>query len=108
MMDPDKIGFVLWEAITLLIVIFGGIGLTVLRRRARGRPGFTNQDRQLFFGDSIARMSKLRVVLNFGLAVVLCFVIGFFEIMIFAPLGAGLLTAILLLTCLGIVNKLLF
>jgi hypothetical protein len=52
MLDPDKIGFVLWEGITLLVVIFGGLGLLVLRRKFSGRPGLTNEDWQLFFGHS--------------------------------------------------------
>ena len=50
MIDPDKIGLVLWEVITLLSVLLGGIGLMVLRRKVNGRPGFTERDQQLFFG----------------------------------------------------------
>ena len=45
MIELEKTGFVLWEGITLLMVIFGGIGVVALRRRARGRPAFTYEDR---------------------------------------------------------------
>jgi len=108
MLDADKVGFVLWEGITLLIVIFGGIGLLVLLRKSRGKPGFTTQDHQLFFGDSKTKMSKPKAVLTLGLAVILCLVIGVLEFILLAPLGAGVLTPVLVLTCLAIVYKLFF
>lgn len=108
MLDVEKFGYLLWEGITLLIVIFGGIGLLVLRRKSRGKPGFTNQDHELFFGDSKIKLSKPKAVLTLGLAVILCFVIGVLEFIVLAPLGASLLTSIIVLTCLGIVYKLYF
>jgi hypothetical protein len=107
-LNADKFGYVLWEGITLLIVIFGGIGLLVLLRKSRGKPGFTAQDHELFFAYSKTKMSKLRAVLTFGLAVILCSVIGVLEFGVFAPLGAGILTPVLVLTCLAIVYKLFF
>jgi len=81
--ELEKTGFVLWEGITLLMVIFGGIGMVGLRRRARGRPAFTYEDRQLFFGRSKGRVPTPRLLFNFGV------------------------TVVLLLTSLGIVNKFL-
>jgi hypothetical protein len=108
MLDPDKIGFVLWEGITLLLVIFGGLGLLVLRRKFSGQPGFTNEDWQLFFGHSKVRLSMSSLLLNFGITVSLCLFIAILEARIFEPLGAGPLTVLLLLTSLGIIKKLLF
>jgi hypothetical protein len=105
--ELEKTGFVLWEGITLLMVIFGGIGMVALRRRASGRPAFTYEDRQLFFGRSRMRLPTPRLLFNFGVAIVLCFFSALLEVLILAPLGAGLLTVVLLLTSLGIVNKLL-
>jgi hypothetical protein len=105
--DLEKTGFVLWEGITLLMVIFGGIGMVALRRRASGRPAFTYEDRQLFFGRSKVGVPTHRLLLNFGVAILLCFFSAVLEVLILAPVGAGLLTVVLLLTSLGIVNKLL-
>jgi len=107
-MNAEKFGYVLWEGITLLVVIFGAIGLLVLRRKSRGERGFTNHDYELFFGDSKIKMSKPKAVLTLGLAVILCLVIGVLEFIVLAPLGVSLLTPALVLTCLGIVYKLWF
>jgi hypothetical protein len=106
--EMENIGFILWEGITLLVVILGGIGLLVLRRKASGRPAFTNGDRQLFFGQSRAKKAPHRLLANFSMAVLLCLSTALLEFLILAPLGAGLLTVVLLLTSLGIVNKTLF
>ncbi|HZA56133.1 MAG TPA: hypothetical protein VE616_17955 [Candidatus Udaeobacter sp.] len=108
MLDPDKLGFVLWEGLTLLTVIFGGIGLMVLRRKLSARPAFTIQDRQLFFGHSQLRLSTSRLLLKFGIAVLLSFFIGVLEVLTLARFGTGVLTVVLVLTCLTIVRKLLF
>jgi hypothetical protein len=108
MLDIEKFGYVLWEGIILPIVIFGGIGLLVLRRKSRGKPAFTNQDYELFFGASKIKMSKPKEVLTLGLAVILCLIIGGLEFIVLAPLGATLLTSALVLTSLAIVYKLFF
>jgi hypothetical protein len=108
MLDPDKFGFVLWEGITLLAVIFGGISLMVLRRKLSGKPAFTIKDRQLFFGHSQLRLSTSRLLLNFAIAVLLCSFVGIVEVLTFARFGTGVLTVVLVLTCLTIVRKLLF
>ena len=52
------IGYFLWEGVTFLTILFVGTGLLVLRRKARGRPAFTDYDRQLFFGHPEVRLSK--------------------------------------------------
>ena|SRR5438552_18926878 len=108
MIDPDKIGLVLWEVITLLTVVLGGIGLMVLRRKAQGRPAFTERDRQLFFGRRKINGSTPKFWVNFSTAVFLCFCIDVLEFLIFGWLGPGLLTMVVLITSMGIVDKLLF
>jgi hypothetical protein len=99
--NPYQIGFVLWEGITLLVVIFGGLGLVILRRKFSGRPAFTDQDWQLFFGHSTIRSSISRSLLNIGIALLLCLFLAIVEARLFEPLGAGPLTVVLLLTSLG-------
>jgi hypothetical protein len=108
MIDPDKIGLVLWEVITLLSVVLSGIGLLVLRRKANGRPAFTERDRQLFFGPRKITVSTVKFWINFSAAVFLCFFIDVLEFLIFGWLGPGLLTMVVVLSSIGIVDKLLF
>jgi hypothetical protein len=108
MIGADKFGFVLWETITLLSVVLGGIGLMVLRRKASGRPAFTELDRQLFFGPRKIAVSTAKFWINFSAAVFLCFVINVLEFLIFGWLGPALLTMVVLITSMGIVDKLLF
>src|SRR5205823_14984674 len=108
MVDPDKIGLILWEVITLLTVFLGGIGFVVLRRKASGRPAFTERDRQLFFGPRKITVSTTKFWINFSAAVVLCFFIDVLEFLIFGWLGPGLLTMVVVLSSIGIVDKLLF
>jgi hypothetical protein len=107
-LDPDKFGFVLWEGFTLLLVIFGGIGILVLRRRFSGKPAFTDRDRQLFFGHPKVARSTPRLLINFGTAVLLCSFVVVVEKLIFASLGPVAVTVVVLFSSLGIVNRLLF
>ena len=108
MVDPDKIGLILWEVITLLTVFFGGIGFVVLRRKASGRPAFTERDRQLFFGPRKITVSTAKFWINFSAAVFLCLSINMLEFLILGWLGPALLTMVVLITSMGIVDKLLF
>jgi hypothetical protein len=108
MIEADKIGFILWEVTMLLVVISAGIGVLVLRRKASGRPAFSHRDRQLFFGQSQAKKAPHKLLAKFTMAVLLCLSTALLEFLILAPLGAGMLTVVLLLTSLGIVNKTLF
>jgi hypothetical protein len=108
MIETDKIGLVLWEVITLLSVVLGGIGLVVLRRKASGRPIFTERDRQLFFGPRKITVSTAKFWINFSAVVFLCLSIDVLEFLILGWLGPALLTMVVLITSMGIVNKLLF
>jgi len=108
MVDPDKIGLILWEVITLLTVFLGGIGFVVLRRKASGRPAFTERDRQFFFGPRKITVSRTKFLINFSTAVFLCLSINMLEFLILGWLGPALLTMLVLVTSMGIVDKLLF
>jgi hypothetical protein len=108
MIDPDKVGLILWEVITLLTVVLGGIGIVALRRKANGRPAFTEGDRQLFFGPRKTRVSTAKFWVNFSIAIVLCFFIDVLEFLILGWLGPALLTLVVLVTSMEIVDKLLF
>lgn len=101
----EQIGYSLWEVITLATILFAGIGLLVLRRRANGHPAFTDRDRQLFFGHPKVRRSKPRLYVNFGIAVFLCYLAGFLEYLLLERFGASILATAQLITFLGIVKR---
>ena len=98
-------GYYLWEGITFLMQILVGTSLLVLRRKAGGRPAFTEADRQLFFASPRLRVSTPEFWVNFAVATFLCLFVGLLERLILAPFGAAVLTTAQLITFLGIVKK---
>ena len=101
----EQIGYFLWEVVTLSTMLFTGICLLVLRRRASGNPAFTDRDRQLFFGHPEVRVSKPRFYMNLGIAVFLCYLVGFLEYLLLVRFGASILATAQLITFLGIVKR---
>lgn len=100
----EKIGFVLWESLTLLFVILVGHGVLIMRRMASGRPVFTHQDWLTYFGDLQLRMSKPRLALRLSCAVFLCFCLTLIGNPLLVRLGPGLYSVTFVFTCLGIVK----
>ncbi|MGB7951579.1 MAG: hypothetical protein WCH75_28170 [Candidatus Binatia bacterium] len=98
-------GYYLWESLTFISILSMATGMLVLRRKAGGRPAFSDQDRQLFFGRAEVRVSKPRLYIHFGIAVLLCYLAGFLEYLLFASFGASILAAAQLVTLLAIVKK---
>jgi hypothetical protein len=98
-------GYYLWEGITFLMQILVGTGLLVLRRKASGRPAFTEADRQLFLARPRVRVSTPKFWVNFSVAAFLCLFVGLLERLILAPFGAAVLATAQLITFLGIVKK---
>ena len=90
-----------------MVVILGGLGLMVLRRKIRGKPAFSIQDWQLFFGRLNRTASAPKRIFNFATAVVLASFSMFVAFAVFASLGPALVTVALLITILGIINKVL-
>jgi len=103
----EQIGYCLWEGVTFLTILFVATCLLVLRRKAGGRPAFTDHDRQLFFGYPEIRLSTARFYIHFGIAVLLSYLVGAVEYMVLARFGAGILATAELLTLMGIVKKFL-
>lgn len=98
-------GTYLWEVITFLAILSMAIAVLVVRRKASGSPAFSDRDRQLFFGRAEVRVSKPRLCINFGIAVLLCYFASFLEYLFLARFGASILAAAQLLTLLAIVKK---
>jgi hypothetical protein len=101
----EQSGYYLWEGMMFAMEIFAGVGLLVLRRKASGRPAFTDDDRQFFFGHARVNMSMPKFWINFGIAAFLCICAGGLERLILAPLGASTLATTQLITFTGIVKK---
>ena len=100
-------GYVLWEGLVLMCVGVGSLAFVMLRRKMSGRPALTNQDWKALFKKPPAIVSKPKFCLRFALAVFLFFCIGVLEVLVFAQLGAAILSASLLVSCAGIVNIIL-
>jgi hypothetical protein len=98
-------GYYIWEGIIFLMQILVGMGLLVLRRKASGRPAFTDDDRQLFFSRARVSISTSRFWLNFSVAAFLCSFAGLLEQLLFGPFGTGILATAQLITFMGIVKK---
>jgi hypothetical protein len=101
----EYIGFYLWEGIMFLMQILVGLGLLVIRRKAGGRPAFTDADRQLFFTRCRAGVRTPKFWLNFGIAALLCLFAGLLERLVLGPFGPAALATAQLVTFMGIVKK---
>ena len=101
----EHMGYYLWEGSTFLTILVVGTSLLVLRRKAAGRPAFTDHDRQLFFANPKIEVSKLTFTIHLGMAVFVCYLVGVLEYLLLARFGAGILAAAGLVTLLGIVKK---
>ena len=75
----EQSGYFLWEGFTFLLQILFAMSLLVLRRKASGRPAFTDADRQLFFARSRVKASTPKFWIHFGIAAFLCFFAGLLE-----------------------------
>jgi hypothetical protein len=98
-------GYYIWEGIIFFIQILVGMALLVLRRKASGRPSFTNADRQLFFGRARVGILTPQFWTNFAIAALLCLVVGILMQLVLAPFGAAILSTAQLITFMGIVKK---
>lgn len=99
-----KLGYILWEALMLVLLAAASLGWLMLRRKMSGRPVFSNRDRALLFNTPPVAPSVPRLCLRFAAAVCLFAPIGALEIFALAPLGAAILSVCLLFSCAAIVN----
>ena len=99
-----KLGYILWEALMLALLVAASLGWLMLRRKMTGRPAFSNRDRALLFNTPPAAASTPRLCLRFAVAVCLFAPIGALEMFALAPYGAAILSVSLLFSCAAIVN----
>ena len=103
----DQMGYVLWEGLVFVCVVAGGLALVMLRRKMRGRPALTSHDWKALFNAPATTASMPKFCLRFAAAVFLFSCIGMLEILVFAHLGAAILSVSLLVSCAGVVNTIL-
>ena len=100
----EMMGFVLWEGLTLLLVLLTGLGVLIIRRKANGQPVFTRHDWLTYFGDLQLRMSKPRLALRLSCAAFLCYCLTLIVNPFIARMGPGLYSVTIIVACLGIVK----
>jgi hypothetical protein len=101
----DHLGYILSEAPVLILMIWFAVRFVQLRRARQNRPAFSESDRRILF--QAERPHSWRFYSRLALATVAVGVIGFIEILAFAPFGAAIVSGVLLLTAADIVRRLL-
>src|SRR5258707_13137603 len=103
----EKMGYILSEAPVLLFVIWFTIRLIQFRRRRKKQPIFSETDRWLLFGNPKRRSETIKFYLKLSLATVVAAAVTVIEFITLAPLGAAIITGVLLLTSAMILHQLL-
>jgi hypothetical protein len=103
----DKIGYLLSEAPIFIFVLWFSIRLVQYRRYRNNRPIYTESDRRMLFHSATGRASSLMIHLKLALAIVAVTTVGYPQVLALAPLGAAILSCLLLLTSATIVHRLL-
>ena len=103
----EQMGYVLWEGLVLVCMVVGSLAFVMLRRKMSGRPALTSHDWKALFNAPATTPSMPKFCLRFALAVCLFFCIGVLEVLVFAQLGAAILSVSLLVSCAGVVNIIL-
>jgi hypothetical protein len=103
----EELGYVISELPALVFVIWFAVRLFQFRRRQRNQPPFSDRDRRLLFGTAGRPVINGMFLFKFGLAIVAVSLIGVLEILVLEPLGAAILSGVLLLTSIAIVHNLL-
>lgn len=103
----SQMGDVLWEGLVFACVVAVSLALVMLRRKMNGRPALTSHDWKALFKAAAPPASLPKFCLRFAAAVFLFSCIGMLEILVFAHLGAAVLSVSLLVSCAGIVNVIL-
>ena len=101
----DRMGYILAEGFTLLTLISFTKGILRLRRGRRAGRFLSRADREFFFRPIKLTASAPVRFFRYGLIFLAVAILGAIEIIILAPLGAAIVTSILLLTCATIVHR---
>jgi hypothetical protein len=103
----DRIGYLLSEIPVFIFVIWFAVRLVQYRRYRNNLPIVTENDRRMLFHRPPDRPTTLRFYSKLALAILSVAVVGYLQFIMLAPLGAGIVAGILLLTAATIVRRLL-
>ena len=103
----DQLGYILSEAPVLILMVWFAVRFVQLRRARENRPVFSENDRRILFRADGHQPRTWRYYSRFALAILAVTIVGFLEIIAFAPFGAAIVSGVLLLTAADIVRRIL-
>lgn len=103
----EKMGYILSEAPLLFFIAWFTIRLIQYRRLRKHEPVFSESDRRLLFGVRRPLGDSASFYLKFAAAILATALVGVLEFITLAPLGAAVLTCVLLLSSAMIVRQIL-
>lgn len=103
----EKIGYILSEVTTYVLVIWFTIGFVQFRRWLKHQPLVSTEDRKLLCSRPRIATNSLEFYLRFFVTVVALAAIGVLEIVVLGPFGAAILSGALLLTAVALVRSIL-
>jgi hypothetical protein len=103
----ENFGYILAEAPFLILIVWSTFKLVRWRRWRDNRPGFSASDQRMFFHAAQYRPGHWQFYPRFLLAVLAVTALGGFQMMALAPLGAAILTGVLVLTSLAVVHSIM-
>jgi hypothetical protein len=103
----ENFGYLLSEAPVFVLVVWFAVKLVQFRRYRRNQPVFSETDHQLLFGRVKPDLSSPVFRLRMARAILAVTAAIYLEILVFAPLGAGILAGALIATSAAIVHQVL-
>ena len=101
----NELGYIISEAPVFVLMIFFAVRFVRSRRARENRPAFSDNDRRLLFQAN--QPHTWRFYSRLPLAAVIVMLVGFVEIMVLAPLGAAIISGVLLLSAAEVVRRIL-
>jgi hypothetical protein len=101
----DRIGYILSEIFTLLMIISITKGILRLRRCGDPRPFLDQSDREKFFQPIKLTASAPTRFFRYAVIFTLVATIGPIEIVVLSQFGAAIISGVLLVTCATIVYR---
>jgi hypothetical protein len=103
----ETIGYILSEVPIFFFVVWFGIRLAQIRRHRNQQPIYTERDWRLLYQSAKLTLVSPTMRLRLARSILAATVAIYVEFLILAPLGAGLLSAAVLLTTASIVQRIL-
>ena len=103
----EKLGYLLSELPVLALIIWLTIKIVHWRRARENRPRFNEADRRMLFHAAPYGPDRWQFYPRFVLAVLAVGILGSFQMAVLAPLGAAIVTGVVVLTSAAVVQGVL-